>query len=66
MALHLARSDGGIGCREKRDDEVMLAVILFRIVDQPVVGRGEGKIECLSTDQLHSFCSLGIGKEKKK
>jgi hypothetical protein len=66
MALHLARSDRSIGCREKRYDEMMLAIILLRIVDHSIVGRGEGKIECLSTDQLHFFCGLHIWNREKK
>jgi hypothetical protein len=33
-------------------------------VDQPVVGGGQGKIECLSTDQLYSFCGFDIRKRK--
>jgi hypothetical protein len=66
MALHLARSDGGKGGREKSDDQIVFPVILIRIVDQPVLRGWQGKIEYLPTDQLYFFCGLRIGKEKKR
>jgi hypothetical protein len=44
MALHLARSNGGIGSGKKGNDEMMFSIILFRIIDDPIMGRGKSKV----------------------
>jgi hypothetical protein len=51
MALHLARSDGGEGSRKKCDDQMVFAIILIEIVDQPVMRRWKGKVEGFFTHQ---------------
>jgi len=66
MALHLPRSDGGIGCREKGHDEMVLSIILLGIVNGPVKRRGKSEIECLSTHQLRFLLRSRIRKRKKE
>jgi hypothetical protein len=65
MALHLPRSDGGIGSREKGDDQMVFSIILFRIVDNPIVSRWKSKIEGLTTHKLYLLCSFPIRKGEK-
>jgi hypothetical protein len=62
MALHLARSDGGIGGREKGDDQMMFSIILFRIVNNSIMSRWKSKIEGLTTHKLYLLCSIPIRK----
>lgn len=65
MTLHLARSDRGKGGWEECDDEMVLSIILIRIVDQPVLGGWEGKIECLSSNEFQFLLGIDAGKRKK-
>jgi hypothetical protein len=68
MALHLARSDGGIGGREKGDDQMMFSIILFCIVNNSIVSRWKSKIEGLTAHKLYLLCSFPVGnrEEEKK
>jgi hypothetical protein len=67
MALHLARSDRSKGSREEGDDEVMLPIIFFCIIDQPILSRRKGKIECFFSNQLNLFfLGFHIGEGKRE
>jgi hypothetical protein len=61
MALHLARSDGGIGGGEKGDNQMMFSIILVRIVNDSIVSRWKSKIERLTTHKLYLLCRLPVG-----
>jgi hypothetical protein len=66
MTLHLARSDGSKGSREKRDDQRVLPIILIEIVDQPILGGWKGKVKGFFTHQrfLIPFRKTNGGKNK--
>ena len=67
MTLHLARSDGGVGCREEGDDQMVLPVILIGIVDGPIMGRRQREIEYFAAHQVHFLLGTGRrqGQEKE-
>jgi hypothetical protein len=66
MTLHLARSDGREGRWGKGDDQMMLAIVLIRIVDQAIMSRWKGKVQDLPTDQLLRLLGFNPGEGKKK
>jgi hypothetical protein len=66
MALHLARSDGGIGGREKGDDQMVFSIILVRIVNDSIVSRWKSEIEGLTTDKFYLLCRLPVGDREKQ
>ncbi len=66
MTLHLTRSGGGEGSREKCDDKVIFPVILIGVVEQPVLAGGKTEIQCLGTDQIRFFrLPPGKGEEEE-
>jgi hypothetical protein len=65
MTLHLARSDGGKGSREKCDDQMIFPVILVEIGDQPILRGWEREVKGFFSDQRFFLCrEAGDGKKK--
>ncbi len=65
MTLHLARSDGSKGSREKCDDQVVFPIVVIQITDQPVMGGGEGKVESFLAHQRISPSPLNWRREEE-
>jgi hypothetical protein len=66
MALHLARSGGSKGSWEKCHDQVVFAIIVIDIADQPILGGGKGKVESFLTHQGFLLLRRQTGEGKKK
>ena len=70
MALHFARSDRSKGRRKEGHDQIVFAVIVTEIADQPIMGGGERKVQDLFTHQrfflLRRKPGDGSKKEKNK
>jgi hypothetical protein len=65
MALHIARSDRGEGCRKEGHDQMVLAIIFIEIADQPIMSGRKRKIEDLFTHQ-RSFLLRRKGRNREK
>jgi hypothetical protein len=62
VRLHLPRSDGGKGCREKRDDQVVFPEIVLAVMDQSVLGRGKDEPRSLNSHlqgRIRRPCAVG-------